>query len=156
MAVNKDSVLVYYSPNIGFLFTIHPLSLCHLTVITFSDDNDKAPDSFGKYTGASLTKYDMPKDFTICVAYMVEAWTTDSAAAELFWLRKKKPEIFRWGKVSMYAAKNHTEFHVNLGRAYLMAISSRVLFPLTWTRVCVSLETSTGNVRLVVNGEQRC
>ena len=136
------------------LFPIHPLSLCHLTVITFSDDNDCLPDSFGKYTGASLTKPDMPKDFTICVAYMVEAWTTDSAVAELFWLREKK--IWRWGRVSMYAAPTYTEFAVYLGRVYILAKSSRVLFPLTWTRVCLSLDTITGNVRLVVNGKQRC
>ena len=45
-------------------------------VIDVSDDIDQETDSSGEYTGASLTKPEMPKDFTICGAFRMEAWTT--------------------------------------------------------------------------------
>ena len=120
-------------------------------MITFSDDSDGLPDSAGEYTGASLTKPDMPKDFTICAAYMVEAWTTDWSAASLFQLNARNG--YRWAAVSMFAASTYTQFSVYLGRVTVVASSDHVLFPLTWTRVCVSLDTVTGNVRIVANGE---
>ena len=56
-------------------------------VIDFSLDVDQAPDSNGSYTSATLEKEDLPPSFTICAAYMVEAWTTGFTAAEIFVLR---------------------------------------------------------------------
>ena len=120
-------------------------------MIIFSDDIDQAPDLSGEYTKASLTKPDMPKDFTICAAYMVEAWTTDRTTAVLFQLNAW--DGYMWAFVLMYAAGTYTQFSVYLGLVAVVAYSDRVLFPFTWTRVCVSLDTVTGNVLLVVNGE---
>ena len=114
-------------------------------MITFHDDVDSLPDSFGKYTGASLTKPDMPKDFTICAAYMVEAWTTDFSSANLFTLNARDGD--GWAYVNMFAAFTYTEFEVHIGRVTVVAFSDRLLFPLTWTRVCLSLDTVTGNLR---------
>ena len=120
-------------------------------MIIFSDDVDQAPDSSGEYTGASLTKPDMPKDFTICAAYMVEAWTTAFASAVLFQLNDRGGD--QWAYVMMYAARYYTEFNVYIGRVTVEAYIDRLLFLLMWTRVCVSLDTVTGSVRIVVNGE---
>ena len=120
-------------------------------MIIFSDDVDQAPDSSGEYTGASLTKPDMPKDFTICAAYMVEAWTTDFGSAELFTLNNRDGDP--WANVMMNFGGANTEFHVYIGRVSVAAYNDHVVFPLTWTRVCVSLDTVTGSVRIVVNGE---
>ena len=120
-------------------------------MIIFSDDVDHAPDSSGEYTRASLTKPDMPKDFTICAAYMVEAWTTAFASAVLFQLNDRGGD--QWAYVMMYAARYYTEFNVYIGRVTVEAYIDRLLFLLMWTRVCVSLDTVTGSVRIVVNGE---
>ena len=125
--------------------------ICNFAVITFADDNDQYPDSSGEYTGASLTKPDMPKDFTICAAYMVEAWTTGFTSAYLFRLNDRDGD--RWGYVKMFADESHTEFSVYFSRVSFTVISEQVLFPLTWTRVCVSLDTVSGKVVLVTNGE---
>ena len=54
------------------------------SVINFSDDNDREPDSRGEFTMASMSKPDMPRDFTICSAFMVKAWTTGFSGADLF------------------------------------------------------------------------
>ena len=82
---------------------------------------------------------------------MVEAWTTDFVSAVLFKLNDEGGQF--WAYLDMFAADKYTEFTVVLGGAYFLTYSERVLFPLTWVRVCLSLETITGNVRLVVNGE---
>ena len=119
-------------------------------MISFSDDNDNLPDSSGEYTGASLTKLDMPKDFTICAAYMVEAWTTDFKMANLFELINKDGRP--WTFFNMYAGDTYTEFKARVGPAGFIAYSELVLLPLTCTRFCLSLDTVTWNIRLVVNG----
>ena len=43
--------------------------------IDFSLDNDFSPDVNNSYTHASLQKENLPPSFTICTAFMVEAWT---------------------------------------------------------------------------------
>ena len=126
-------------------------SFCPLAVITFSDDNDNLPDSSGEYTGASLTKSDMPKDFTICSAYMVKAWTTDWTSVDLF--RINREDGYQWAKVQMSATDTNTEFVVYLGLVSFVAHRAQILLPLYWTRACLSLDTVTGNIRLVVNGK---
>ena len=120
-------------------------------MISFSDDIDKLADSSGEKTGATLTKPDMPKDFTICAAYMVEAWTTDFEMAALIELNREDGKM--WAVVNLFSGNTYTEFKVRLGLVNYIAHSERVWFPLSWSRVCLSLDTVTGNVRLVVNGE---
>ena len=74
------------------------------SVIDFSDDIDGEPDSQGEFTMASLSKPDMPRDFTICTAFMVKAWTTDFKAAELLILRDVDNN--RWAYVYLYVAES--------------------------------------------------
>ena len=46
-----------------------------LKALDFSLDNDWEPDENKSYTHASLWKENLPSSFTICTAFMVEAWT---------------------------------------------------------------------------------
>ena len=48
-----------------------------LKVLDFSADNDHEPDINGDYTSATLEAGSLPESFTICSAFMVEAWTTE-------------------------------------------------------------------------------
>ena len=119
-------------------------------MISFSADNNGLPDSSGEYTGASLTKPDMPRDFTICAAYMVQAWTTAYSAANLFNLYNGFGSW--WGDVNLFAGRNYTQVEVNLGKVSVIAQSDHLLFPLTWSSVCVSLDSLTGMVQIIYNG----
>ena len=126
-------------------------------VIDFSLDVDHAPDSNGAYTSATLEKEDLPQSFTICAAYMVEAWTTAFASAHMFELKDADGECLacfgdRWGRVKLYAAYDYTEYEINLGPIHLIATTPTLYFPLQWTRVCLSLDTDSAMVRLVVDG----
>ena len=120
------------------------------SVIDFSDDIDGEPDSHGEFTMASLSKPDMPRDFTICTAFMSEAWTTDFSASRLFELRDVDGD--RWAYVLLYAAESYIEIEVKLGNVDFQTPIPRVLFPLTWTRVCLSLDTVSGKVGVVADG----
>ena len=44
-------------------------------ILDFSKDNDHEPDN-GEYTGATLRAGPLPESFTVCSAFMVEAWHT--------------------------------------------------------------------------------
>ena len=54
-------------------------SVSTLKVLDFSADGDQQPDSNGEYTSATLEAGPLPESFTICSAFMVEAWNTDMA-----------------------------------------------------------------------------
>ena len=43
----------------------------------------------GEYTGATLEAGPLPESFTICSAFMVEAWTADFGSALMFELLNK-------------------------------------------------------------------
>ena len=48
-----------------------------LTIFDFSTDTNNNPDMNGEYTKATLDAGPLPDYFTICLAFMVEAWTTE-------------------------------------------------------------------------------
>ena len=121
-----------------------------LAVIDVSDDVDQEPDSSGEYTGASLTRPGMPSDFTICGAFRTEAWTTEEHGTILFQLNGKDGTI--WGFVLINAESTYTEYTVTFGNISLLARTSTVWFPLTWTQLCVLLDPRSGMVVLVVDG----
>ena len=52
-----------------------PRSVSTLKVLDFSADGDQQPDSNGEYTGATLEAGDLPESFTICSAFMEDAWS---------------------------------------------------------------------------------
>ena len=72
-----------------------------LKVLDFSADNDQEPDSNGEYTSATLDAGPLPESFTICLAIMVDAWTTELSSARLFALLDV--DFFIWGSISLYS-----------------------------------------------------
>ena len=51
------------------------------------------------------------------------------------------------------AASTYTLYDVLLGHVWLSVRTASLWFPLTWTRVCVSLDTESGTVVVVTNGQ---
>ena len=70
-----------------------------LKVLDFSADNDHKPDSNGEYTSATLDAGALPESFTICSAIMVDAWTTEFTAADMFQLLDVYGD--RWGYIEL-------------------------------------------------------
>ena len=87
-----------------------------LKVLDFSADNDDEPDSEGEFTSATLEIGALPESFTICSAFMVDAWTTKFTAAYMFVLMDSEERI--WGRINLYAASSFTEYKVGLGLAH--------------------------------------
>ena len=117
-------------------------------MISFADDSDGLADSEGDNTGAFLTKPNMPKDFTVCAAYMVEAWTTAFTQANLFYLDNENGDIWdgpgwtlNWIRVVLWWKLQVSDLAWCIGVWYT---------PLTWS-VCVAANTTTGNVTVVVD-----
>ena len=70
-----------------------------LNVLSFADDIDNKADSNGEFTSASLWKKNLPESFTICVAFMVEAWTTVTVgpSVRVFDMLKDDKLCVKWG-----------------------------------------------------------
>ena len=119
-------------------------------VIDVSDDIDFAPE----YTYASLTKPNMPKDFTICGAYRIEAWTIDFRSSYLFEMHDNGD---RWGFVMLEvnAVENGGESDMKfyLGDISHSKLMKKLFYPQTWFRWCFSLDTVAKRMVIVVNGE---
>ena len=80
-----------------------------MKVLDFSADNDQEPDSNGEFTSASLDAGTLPESFTVCSAIMVDAWTTEFSAADMFALLGVRG--YRYGKISLYAASSSPRTH---------------------------------------------
>ena len=101
--------------------------------------------------GVSLHKTDMPQDFTICCAFKAEAYTRKEAnSVYLYWLNNDI-NLSPWSHVRLTPMKHYTVFDVKLGKVRFEVSRGYLLFPLTWTRMCVSLDTVSGLVKLVVD-----
>ena len=121
-------------------------------VIDVAEDVDQSPDSAGDYTHASLTKPGMPADFTLCGAFRTEAWTQGLTSALLFSINGEDGRL--WGYVWMGASSSYTTYFVAPANdVRLLVKKDRAWFPLTWTLVCMSLDTVSGRVILVVDGQ---
>ena len=122
-----------------------------LKVLDFSADNDHALDSNDEYTSASLDAGFLPESFTICSAIMVDAWTTETA--RMFTLLRDEDDgvhKYSWGRINLRPGLEPT-YEVNLGPARFIKKTTVAVFPLQWTRACLSLNTS--KVTLVVDGQ---
>ena len=94
-----------------------------LKVLDFSADIDHERDSNGEYTGAILEVGPLPESFTICSAFMVDAWNaffTDSSMIELL-----DNKGYTWVNIKLYAAIaatdpdfGYTEFYGYIGEVY--------------------------------------
>ena len=122
-----------------------------MKVLDFSADGDQQPDSNGELTGATSEAGPLPESFTICSAFMTEAWTTELLSAYMFALPNNKGDV--WGRITLFAASNYTEYGVWLGRVEFINQIETVFFPLQWSRACLSLDSITGKMMLVVDGQ---
>ena len=98
-----------------------------LKILDFSADIDRNPESNGEYTSANLEAGPLPKSFTICSAFMVEAWTTDYAGALMFVLFDVNGNM--WGYVDLASFPGYTKYDVRLGPLYFVTQTEVVVFP---------------------------
>ena len=105
----------------------------------------------GERTGAKIElKQGMSKTWTICLAYMVEAWSGEFMSAHLFRIPNDLQETYAF--LVMSSENRKTRFTGKIGKLRLDLSYDHILFPHTWTRICLSLNNTSGNVALVVNG----
>ena len=122
-----------------------------LKVLDFSADNDQEPDSNGEFTSATLKAGFLPESFTICSAMMVDAWTTVFTSSDMFTLLDTDGDS--WVYIDLFAARSYTEYQVNFGPVVFFKKTEAVFFPLQWARACLSLDSITSKVRVVVDGQ---
>ena len=136
-----------------------------LEVLDFSADNDNQRDEGDVFTLALLAKDEgwvtLGETFTICFAFMVEAWT-DEAMAKIVTIQQCIATTCsqldgEWGSIALDASFNTTQYQVDLGLddannplISMAKQASTLFFPLHWTRVCLSVDSK---VTLVVDGE---
>ena len=124
-----------------------------LKVLDFSLDNDWEPDLNDTYTYASILKENFPSSFTICTAFMVEWWGMYQNSP-LFRLLDDFGKNKKWLYVEVDAAPTHTGYTVVFSGIQFAATSPSIFFRFQWTRLCLSFNTSTSMVTLVVDGNQ--
>ena len=96
----------------------------------------------GDWHEAFLIKEDLTPSFTICDA------ATASYGMYIFYKGQSK------GLVSIVHLEEYTQYFITIiGGPSLVVINSTIRFPLQWTRVCVSLDTDSAMIRLVVEGQ---
>ena len=125
-----------------------------IKVIDVSDDVDQEPDTEGEYTGARLTKPGMTPDFTVCGAFRTEAWNTIFQSILFFQWKGANGED--WGSIVLVAlgTGEGTLYDIEFGNVKKTdLITKKVYFPFAWVRICSSLDTMTGNLVLVVDGQ---
>ena len=134
-----------------FVFCAYLSIVSSLKALDFSLDNDWKADENNSYTHASLQKENLPSSFTICTTFMVEAWTKYQNTW-LFVLNDDKGEIWHWVKI--YADQTFALFQFQFEDSLkFTAKTTSPFYPLQWTRVCLSSNSNTSLVRLVVDGE---
>ena len=127
-----------------------------LKILSFSDDNDDIADGKGEFTSASLQKAKLPESFTICMAFKVDVWTANPFQTRMLTILKDNKEqlMVQWGILHFSALSNYTLYQAKLGPVWLQIEIPAVIFPLQWTRCCLSLDSSvTKTVSLVVDGQ---
>ena len=103
-----------------------PVPFCPpLKALDLSLDNNGVPDENNTYTHASLQKANFPSSFTICTAFMVEAWAQD-ASAWLFDLNDDKGESWHWVKI--FAAETYTLFSFQFEDSLEFSRQSKILW----------------------------
>ena len=133
-------ILFFYFVNCNFA----------LRILSFGDDNDDKADYNGEFTSASLEKENLPESFTLCAAFSVEAWNSKSTMDAVPTIHTDDGEA--WGYVRLEAGSNFTHYDVLLGSSWMPSKVSTLLFPLQWTRYCLSVNSADSKLRLVVDG----
>ena len=119
-------------------------------IIDFSVDIDGEPDNSNEYTSATLNAGPLSKSFTICMGFMVEAWTSAFTSAKMFSLQIVR---YDWISVNLLVCSNITTYEVKLGPVIVKNQTGRMLFPLQWTRICLSLDSIEKTFVTVADGK---
>ena len=123
-----------------------------IKIIDVSDDDDQESDTEGEYTGAFLTKPGMPESFTVCGAFRTEVWTTIFQSTVFFQWNEEDGET--WGSIILVVAKTGTIYDIYLGNVTRSDVQTeKVYFPFDWVRFCASLDTESGSLVFVVDGQ---
>ena len=118
-----------------------------LRALDFSLDNDQKPDENNSYTHASIQMENLPSSFTICTAFMIDSAHKESAL--LYVLEDKKGR--KWHTLKFLPDKSFTEFLFMFKGSPQFRIPAKFLFyPEQWTRVCLSMNSNSSLVSLVV------
>ena len=134
-----------------------PRSVSTVKVFDFSDDGDLEMDSNGEYTSATLEAGPVPEAFTICSAVMVQAWTTDFEAGDMFALLREVDNStsypLKWLGVTLVAWDENSQYEVHFRPKTYYSKTTPAFFPLQWTRACLSLDSVAGKLKMVVDGQ---
>ena len=58
-----------------------------------------------------------------------------------------------WWYINLQPASTYTQFEANIGPAEIMKVTKALLFPHTWTRLCLSVDSMASKMTLVVDGQ---
>ena len=134
-----------------------PRSVSTVKVLDFFDDSDLELDSNGEYTSATLEAGPVPEAFTICSAVMVQAWTTDFEAGDMFALLREIDNStsypLKWLGVTLVAWDENSQYEVHFRPKTYYSKTTPAFFPLQWTRACLSLDSVAGKLKMVVDGQ---
>ena len=127
-----------------------------LKVLDFSADVDYQPDDDGEYTRAFSDFGALPESFTICSAFMVEAWYGFGTSAHMFSIPLPHEDddlmVTSWAYVHIHAAFGYRQYYVKAGNLFFGEKDlEAAFFPQTWSHVCYALDSS--KLRLVVDGK---
>ena len=111
---------------------------------------DFSADSNAEYAGATLEAGPLTESFTICSAFMVEAWKGVTSSAKLFEMVQSSGQA--WAYVTLFSS-TVSQYTVKLGPLKIVKETNSIFFPLRWTRVCLSLDSVVGKLMLVVDGQ---
>ena len=78
-----------------------------LKFLDFSADSNHEPDSNGEYTCATLEAGDLPELFTICSAFMEDAWTIKFVSAIMFTILANRKGS--WGSINLVVSPYYTQ-----------------------------------------------
>ena len=92
----------------------NPCAPSIVKVLDFSADIDQQPDINGEFTSATLNAGFLPESFTICTAFMVQAWKTGFSSADMFTMLADGG--YKWGRIRMFASSNFTRYKQDLAR----------------------------------------
>ena len=111
-----------------------PRSVSTVKVFDFFDDGDLEMDSNGEYTSATLEAGPVPEAFTICSAVMVQAWTTDFEAGDMFALLREVDNStsypLKWLGVTLVAWDENSQYEVHFRPKTYYSKTTPAFFPL--------------------------
>ena len=124
-----------------------------IKILDFSADNERPgrKDSNGSYTYASVEKSSLPFSFTLCSAFMVEAWTSSYTEANVYTLLDDNRNP--WLSLRLFSSPSQTKFTVTVFGTKFALTSHLKMSPLYWVRTCLSIESNSSKAELVVNGK---